>query len=93
MCAGMTGGVIYQRVQPEMGLTLDALRYRLAEGAVVQIHPLEEDDIRSVQSMLNRYIQTLETYNQADATAHLYELLRRPQDYFVRIAPPVTTIH
>ena len=37
MCAGMTGGVVYQRVQPEMGLTIEAIRNRIAAGSVVEI--------------------------------------------------------
>jgi len=89
MCAGMTGGVIYQRVQPEMGLTLDALRRRIAHGAVIDIFPLDEKGMEDVHEMLSKYIQTLEVNNQAEATEHLYSLLRRPQDYFVKIAAPV----
>ncbi|MEQ8677570.1 MAG: glutamate synthase-related protein [Aggregatilineales bacterium] len=88
MCAGMTGGVIYQRVQPEMGLTLDALKRRIAKGSVVDIFPLDEFGIEEIHEMLNRYIQTLEVNNQAEATGHLYKLLRRPQEHFVKIAPP-----
>lgn len=87
MCAGMTGGVIYQRVQPEMGLNLDAIRRRIAEGSVVDIFPLDEKGAEDVHEMLSRYIHTLEVNNQAEATEHLYALLRRPQDHFVKIAP------
>ncbi|MDX1992451.1 MAG: glutamate synthase-related protein, partial [bacterium] len=89
MCAGMTGGVIYQRVQPEMGLTLDALRRRIAIGATVEIFPLDEQGIEDVRELLGKYIQTLEVNNQAEATEHLYGLLRRPQDFFVKITSPV----
>ena len=46
MCAGMTGGVIYQRIQPEMNLTVDAIRRRIANGSVVQIQPLDDEDTR-----------------------------------------------
>ncbi len=88
MAAGMSGGVIYQRVQPEMGLTVDAIRRRIAIGATVDIFPLDEQGIEDVHQMLGDYINTLESNNQSDAVAHLYPLLRRPQDYFVRIAPP-----
>jgi len=38
--------------------------------------------------LMTKYIQTLENNNQGDATEHLYKLLHRPQDHFVRIAPP-----
>lgn len=89
MCAGMTGGVIYQRVQPEMGLNLDAIRRRIAPGSIVDIFPLDDSGIDDVTEMLQKYIQVLEVNNQAEATEHLYKLLRRPQDHFVKIAPPV----
>jgi glutamate synthase (NADPH/NADH) large chain len=88
ICAGMTGGVVYQRVQPEMGLTLDALRRRIAIGATVDLFQLDEQGIADVNELLTRYIQALEVNNQSEATGHLYDLLRRPQDYFVKICSP-----
>jgi glutamate synthase (NADPH/NADH) large chain len=88
MCAGMSGGVLYQRIQPEMNLTEDAIRRRIAIGATVEISTLDEKGVEDVQELLNMYIQTLEVNNQAEATQHLYTLLRRPQDHFVKIAPP-----
>ncbi|PJF40634.1 MAG: glutamate synthase [Phototrophicales bacterium] len=87
ICAGMTGGVIYQRIQPEMNLTVDAIRRRIAEGAIVDIFSLEEHNINDVHELLNSYIQTLELNNQAEAVQHLYPLLARPQDHFVKLTP------
>jgi glutamate synthase (NADPH/NADH) large chain len=88
MCAGMSGGVVYQRIQPEVSLTVDAVRRRIAEGATVDIFPLDERGVEDVHELLNAYIQTLELNNQAEAAQHLYALLSRPQDHFVKIAPP-----
>ena len=88
MCAGMSGGVIYQRIEPEMGLDLAALKRRIAKGATVEIMPLDEGGIAEVRELLGYYIKTLEHNNQADAVAHLYRLLDRPEEHFVRIAPP-----
>ena len=87
MCAGMTGGAVYQRIQPEMGLTVDALRRRMARGATVDIFQLNEQDAQQVHELLSTYIETLENNNQADTVQHLYNLLNRPQDHFVKIAP------
>jgi len=89
MCAGMSGGVIYQRIQPEMNLTVDAIRRRIAEGATVDIFPLDDKGIEDVRELVNTYIQTLEINNQPEAVQHLYGLLNRPQDHFVKIAPPM----
>jgi glutamate synthase (NADPH) large chain len=87
--AGMTGGVIYQRLQPEMGLTREAIKRRIAKGSVLDILPLEEQGMEDVHELLSKYIHTLEVNNQASATENLYAMLRRPQDYFVRLAAPV----
>lgn len=87
ICAGMTGGVIYQRIQPEMGLTVEAIRRRIATGSVVEIYQLDERGIEDVRYMLNRYIQTLELNNQAEAVQHLYALLNRPQEHFAMLRP------
>ena len=87
ICAGMTGGVIYQRIQPDMNLTVDAIRSRIAPGAAVDIYPLDLNDISDVQELLDTYISTLEENRQGDAVQHLYNLKSRPQDYFIRISP------
>ncbi len=89
MCAGMNGGVVYQRVQPEMGLTIEAIRYRIAAGSVVEIQPLDDEGQDDVRELLNAYIRTLEENNQSEAAEPLYALSRRPSDHFIKIAPPL----
>jgi glutamate synthase (NADPH/NADH) large chain len=86
ICAGMTGGVIYQRIQPEMGLTVDAVRRRIARGSSVEIYLLDEQGIADIAELLDRYIQTLEVNNQSQATENLYPLLRGIPDHFIKIA-------
>ncbi len=88
LAAGMTGGTIYQRIQPEMNLTVEAIKRRLAKGALVQIYPLDDQGAEDVAELLGHYIRTLEMNNQADAAEPLYRLRRRPHDHFVKIAPP-----
>lgn len=88
MCAGMTGGVVYQRIQPEMNLSIDAIRRRIAAGSPVDIVPVDEESAQEIRELLNIYIQALELNNQAEAVQHLYALLKRPQNHFVKIAPP-----
>lgn len=87
ICAGMTGGVIYQRVQPGMGLTVDAIQRRIARGAVAEISLLDHHGIDDVTELLERYIHTLEINNQPQATESLYPLLRAIPDHFIQIAP------
>jgi len=88
LCAGMSGGAVYQRIQPEMNLTIDAVRRRLAKGALVDILPMDEQGMLDVQDLLGYYIYTLEQNNQGERVAHLYALLARPQDHFIKIARP-----
>ena len=86
-CAGMTGGTVYQRLQPEMRLTRSAIRNRLAADDKVDIYPLEETDVDAVQGLLELYIEALEDHNQGDAATHLYVLQANPKDYFIKIEP------
>ncbi|MDQ7025959.1 MAG: glutamate synthase-related protein [Anaerolineae bacterium] len=89
ICAGMTGGAVYQRIQSEMNLTIDAIRYRIAPGSPVEIVPLDENGAEDVHQLLSHYIKTLELNNQPEAAIHLYALLKEPQNHFIKIAPSV----
>lgn len=93
MCSGMTGGAVYQRIQPEMNLTIDAIRRRIAPGSPVEIFPLDERGEEDVHELLTHYIQTLELNNQPEAVEHLYGMLKRPQNHFVKIAPPPVRVN
>jgi len=88
MCAGMSGGTLYQRIQPEMGLTIEAIQKRIAKGATVEIRTLDAIGIRDVVDLLGNYIYTLEQNNQAEEVAHLKALCSNPEHYFVMLAPP-----
>lgn len=88
-CAGMTGGVVYQKMSPELGLDEEALQRRLALGANVTIKPLDEDDVPQIQALLAHYIDALERTDQHSvardmrALAQPAVLLRR----FMKIVP------
>ncbi len=87
ICSGMTGGVVYQRVQPTMNLTMDAIRRRIAPGSPVELYQLDEVGVQDVRELLQYYIQTLEFSTQADAVSHLYTLLKRPENHFIKLQP------
>ncbi len=88
MCAGMSGGVIYQRIQPEMNLTVEAIRRRIAKGATVDILDMDERGTADVRELLQFYINVLEQYNQPREIAHLHMLIYNPTAHFVKIAVP-----
>ncbi len=88
--AGMTGGVVYQCLTPEMGLDQAALQRRIAKGAKVHILPVDEDDLPQIQGLLGHYITALEQTDQPETAARIRQLaewssIRRR---FVKIVPP-----
>ncbi|GAB4458042.1 MAG: hypothetical protein Kow00120_26760 [Anaerolineae bacterium] len=86
-CSGMTGGVVYQRLLPELGFDEAALRRRLAKGAQVAIQPVAESDLEAMRYLLGQYQEALLGSHQTDAAARLEPLLANPAAHFVKIAP------
>lgn len=86
-CAGMTGGVIYQRIQPELGLTKEAIHRRMAIGAKVSIQSLTEEGLLDVNELLSQYVAILKDNDQSDVALLLEALLQNPEQHFVQIVP------
>jgi glutamate synthase (NADPH/NADH) large chain len=87
--SGMTGGVVYQLLTPEMGFTLDVLDRRLGVGAQVEFLPVEGPDINAIQELLGYYHQALLQTNQPEC-AELISQFCLPQvalSRFVKIIP------
>ncbi|MED1467134.1 glutamate synthase-related protein [Bacillus salipaludis] len=87
ICAGMTGGVVYTRLQPEMGLTKEAIQRRIAKGAKVSVNPLNENGKNDVNELLGQYISLLENDGQVEEAKLLQSLLANLEDHFVQIVP------
>ncbi|MCI3923754.1 glutamate synthase-related protein [Paenibacillus sp. TRM 82003] len=87
ICAGMTGGVIYQRIQPELGLDEAALKRRVAKGAKVSITPLGDKSRADLNELLGLYVTELEKSGQKEAAAKVGKLLENLDANFVRISP------
>jgi len=87
--SGMTGGVVYQQLSPEMGFDVEALRRRLAKGAKVTIEPVEDEDLPDVQDLLGYYIQALERTDQVDVADRMHALSRPGaiRERFVKVVP------
>ena len=87
--AGMTGGVVYQMLTPEMGFTISALKKRIGQGAHVQILPIEERDLNDIQELLGQYRIALLQTDQPE-TAEKVSQFCIPQVafmHFVKIIP------
>lgn len=88
LCSGMTGGVVYFKLDETMGLNEEALRRRLAKGADVSIEQLNEDeDIRNLTELLTKYIEMLSGHDNKDEADEASRMLRNMKGYFVKIVP------
>jgi glutamate synthase (NADPH/NADH) large chain len=87
ICAGMTGGVVYQRLVPELGLDIPALERRIAKGAKVKIEAIGAQSLKDLNELLTAYQDELTKSGQTDAAANVQKLLNNLVSSFVRIAP------
>jgi glutamate synthase (NADPH/NADH) large chain len=87
--SGMTGGIVYQMLTPEMGFGFPALQRRIALGAQVQILELEPCDTADLQRLLGYYGEALEQTYQYETAEQIHslcddkELLGR----FIKVVP------
>ncbi len=88
LCSGMTGGIVYLKLDEGMGLDETALRRRLAKGADVIIEPVGGDeDEKNIGEMLTGYINVLNEYEQQEEADEISNLLREWQSSFVKAVP------
>lgn len=87
ICSGMTGGVVYLRLRPEMGLDTVALSRRLAKGAAVELVPTDSRDIKNLGELLSPYIDELRATDQMEVAQSVQRLLLDPTACFVKVQP------
>jgi len=87
MCAGMTGGVIYQCLYPEFGFTKKALTRRFASGADVLIKNIEAAGASEVRTLLGKYIEELRSTFQDNEGDAVQLLADQAEERFVMIKP------
>lgn len=87
ICSGMTGGTVYCRLDPEMGMDREALRRRLAKGAHVSIRDLEEEDIAALEELLGLYHRELLSSHQDEEADWVEGVMARCRTAFVSIVP------
>ena len=87
ICAGMTGGIIYQCLYPELGFNRQAVKRRLSQGANVMLKAIDSAGLEDVRELLGRYIRELENNFQADEAAAVKLLLDDAGKKFVMIVP------
>ncbi|MGC8594918.1 MAG: glutamate synthase-related protein [Candidatus Kryptoniota bacterium] len=91
MCSGMTGGVVYFRINPMMNLTVDTLRRRLARNSIVRIVDVDESDEENLRYLLGEYIKELNASDQFELASRVESLLVKYRDNFVKGVPLIST--
>jgi glutamate synthase (NADPH) large chain len=87
ICAGMTGGVLYLHVQPQMGLDREAIRRRIARGAQVRLLDVTEIDEVNLRELLTAYAGELARSNQPAEAGDAAGLLRNWRTAFIKVQP------
>ncbi len=87
ICSGMTGGRVYLRLWPEMGLDGAALQRRLAKGAKVVIQTLDEEGSSDVRELLSAYRDALELVERSAKSQQLNRFMEEPGGHFCMVLP------
>jgi glutamate synthase (NADPH/NADH) large chain len=86
-CAGMSGGRVYARVNPEWNLDRAAIERRLGEGAKVELSGLDPEGVLDVEELLGHYAEELRATDQAEEAERMLDLAREAGDNFMMIVP------
>jgi len=86
-CAGMTGGRVYVRVNPEWNLDRAAIERRLGAGAKVSLEELDAEGMLDVEELLGRYADELRATGQDDEAERVLALAARSRESFLMIVP------
>jgi glutamate synthase (NADPH/NADH) large chain len=87
MCAGMTGGLLFLRLQPHLNFDLPAIQRRLAKGAKVTVSNVDHSDYPDLHDLLTSYSDELARNHQAAEARKARDLLGDWQNTFVKIQP------
>ena len=87
MCAGMTGGVLYLRLQPHLNFDQAAIQRRLGKGAKVVIQEVDEGDLQNLRELLKTYADELKQNHQSEESQKALNLLIDWRNTFVRVFP------
>jgi glutamate synthase (NADPH) large chain len=87
ICAGMTGGVLYLRLQPHLNFDQPAIKRRLAKGAKVAVQEVGEADLKNLSELLMIYTEELKRNHQNEESQKVSNLLVDWKNTFVRVIP------
>jgi len=87
ICSGMTGGVLYIRLNEAMGLDMEAIHRRLARGANVTLREVDAYDESNLRELMGAYIEELNRSMQHEEAAKIQDLLEHWRVRFVKVVP------
>jgi glutamate synthase (NADPH/NADH) large chain len=87
ICSGMTGGVVYVRLQPDLGLDEAAIRKRLAKGAKVHLSRIGTKGKKDLTDLLAAYHEVLLESGQSEQACEVLNLMLECERQFVAIIP------
>lgn len=89
ICSGMTGGVLYLKLQPHLNFNREAIYRRIAKGADVILRNVDESDEENLKYLLTAYAEELAHENQKKKSKRILKLLWNWQHDFMKIVPDI----
>jgi glutamate synthase (NADPH/NADH) large chain len=86
-CAGMTGGRVYVRVNPEWNLDREAIEHRLGKGAKVELQELDAEGVLDTEVLLGYYAAELRATDQPEEAERILALAAAAPQHFLMIVP------
>ena len=86
-CAGMTGGRVYVRVNPDWNLDREAIARRLGEGAKVELTELDPEGQLDLDDLLGHYADELRVTGQEEEAERMLALASAATENFLMILP------
>ncbi len=86
-CAGMTGGRVYARVNPDWNLDREAIQRRLGEGAKVELSELDPEGVLDLEELLGHYADELRVTGQDSEAERIGALAQSSGESFLMIVP------
>jgi glutamate synthase (NADPH) large chain len=86
-CAGMTGGRVYVRVNPQWNLDRAAIERRLGEGAKVELLELDDEGLLDLEDLLQHYAGELRATHQDEEAERVVRLAATARESFLMIVP------
>jgi glutamate synthase (NADPH/NADH) large chain len=77
LCSGMTGGVVYFRLNEVMNLTIEALQRRLANNSTAKIKPVDAADEQNIKELLASYAAELKSVGNAELASKAMSLSKQ----------------